>query len=670
MDPLYGYQSVNVEAQTRDPHSLLNWMRRILAVRRQHRAFGRGSLRFLYPKNRRVLAYLREYEGETILCVANVARSPQAVELDLSEMAGRVPVELSNGSLFPPIGQLTYLLTLPPYGFYWFILVKEGDWPPWHTQAPEPLPEYQTVVLRRRDLADALLTSERGLFEREVLPPYLAKRRWFALKHEKLEEVRLAYVAHLPGSGREVYLGEVEARTKSGVTNWQLPLSIVWEGEPTAALPSQLALERVRRDRQVGLLTDAFAVPAYARQMLAALAAGVRLELPAGEIRFQPTPDRRAALQMATEAEVNWLSAEQSNSSLVIGDAVMLKIFRRVSAGQHPEAEMSRYLAGQGFSNAPPLLGEIVRIDTEGKRHSLAVAQGFVRNQGDAWAWLIDRLDGALDAVASPAAAPDAAADHIADCESMAAAIGQRLGEMHEVLARPTDDPDFAPMRATSEDALRWCARGTSQLTAALDAVAAHQWDRSDDRTRAAWLQERGSELVSALGVLAQAGEGTVMCRIHGDFHLGQVLVASGDAYIIDFEGEPARPLAERRAKMSPLRDVAGLLRSFDYLTATITDRSHIGSALTPDDRRNDLIAQFHLGAPRAFMQAYTKARGEAEDVCNERLLYLFLLEKAAYELLYEAANRPTWLSVPLGGLAALAHRILDRATGEARDER
>ena len=159
MDPLYGYQSVNVEAQTRDPHSLLNWMRRILAARRQHRVFGRGSLRFLYPKNRRVLAYLRECEGETILCVANVARSPQAVELDLSEMAGRVPVELSNGSLFPPVGQLTYLLTLPPYGFYWFILVKEGDWPPWHTPAPEPMPEYQTIVLRRRDLAAALPIS-------------------------------------------------------------------------------------------------------------------------------------------------------------------------------------------------------------------------------------------------------------------------------------------------------------------------------------------------------------------------------------------------------------------------------------------------------------------------------------------------------------------------------
>ncbi len=159
MDPLYGYEVINVESQSRDPHSLLNWTRRMLAVRKQHHAFGRGSLRFLYPKNRKILAYLREYEGETLLCVANVSRTPQAVELDLSEYAGRVPIELSGGSVFPPIGQLTYLLTLPPFGFYWFTLAAEGTSPSWHTPAPEPLPEYITLVMRGS--AEALTDSSR-----------------------------------------------------------------------------------------------------------------------------------------------------------------------------------------------------------------------------------------------------------------------------------------------------------------------------------------------------------------------------------------------------------------------------------------------------------------------------------------------------------------------------
>ena len=164
MDPLYGYGAVNVEAQTRDPHSILNWTRRMLAVRRRHPALGRGTLTFLYPKNRKILAYLREYQDETILCVANLAHSPQAVELDLSPFAGRVPVELNAGTLFPPIGELTYLLTLPPYGFYWFVLGKASDWPAWHTPAPEPLPEFVTLVIRD-SLGKAFSTSAESVIE-------------------------------------------------------------------------------------------------------------------------------------------------------------------------------------------------------------------------------------------------------------------------------------------------------------------------------------------------------------------------------------------------------------------------------------------------------------------------------------------------------------------------
>src|ERR1051326_5340263 len=161
--------------------------------------FGRGSLRFLYPKNRKVLAYVREYHGDTILCVANVARSSQAVELDLSEFEGRVPIELNAGSLFPPIGQLTYLLTLPPYGFYWFMLATEANHPDWHVPAPEPLPDYITIVLRG-SLGDALRASAASL-EREALPLYLTKRRWFSAKDQTIESTRMLYLTRLGGAG-------------------------------------------------------------------------------------------------------------------------------------------------------------------------------------------------------------------------------------------------------------------------------------------------------------------------------------------------------------------------------------------------------------------------------------------------------------------------------------
>ena len=216
MDPQYGYEAVNVEAQASDPHSMLNWTRRMLAVRKRHQAFGRGTQRFLYPGNRKVLAFLREYKNnegaeETILCVSNLSRTAQAVELDLSTFNGRVPVDIVGGSVFPPVGQLTYLLTLPPYGFYWFMLAVQAQLPPWHIPAPEPLPEFATLVVRRR-LEDILDPPLRTMIEEEILPAYLPKRRWFASKGAPLERVRITYAVRLRESSDPMLLAEIEAQ--------------------------------------------------------------------------------------------------------------------------------------------------------------------------------------------------------------------------------------------------------------------------------------------------------------------------------------------------------------------------------------------------------------------------------------------------------------------------
>src|SRR5690606_23866399 len=178
MDPLYGFQTINVEAQRRDPHSLLNWTRRMLAARARFQAFGRGTLRLLYPSNRKILAYLREFDGETVLCVANLSRTLQAVELELAEFNGRVPLDFFDGNAFPPIGELPYLLTLPPYGVYIFQVTSEAGLPDWHTPAPEPLPEFRTLVLRG-SLAQSAQGALAQLLQDDVLPAYLPKRRWF-----------------------------------------------------------------------------------------------------------------------------------------------------------------------------------------------------------------------------------------------------------------------------------------------------------------------------------------------------------------------------------------------------------------------------------------------------------------------------------------------------------
>jgi maltose alpha-D-glucosyltransferase/alpha-amylase len=664
MDPLYGYGAVNVEAQGRDPHSLLNWMRRMLAVRGRHPAFGRGKLTLLYPKNRKVLAYLRQYRDDTLLCVANVAHSPQAVELDLSQFAGRVPVELNAGSVFPPIGELTYLLTLPPYGFYWFALATESDQPTWHTPAPEPLPEFATMVIRD-SLAKALATSAVKLIEDEALPQYIAKRRWFGLKDQVIKNARIMNVAKIGDEPHEILLSEIEVKTTGATTRWLLPLGILWEDESSAALPTRLALARVRRGRKTGLLTDAFALPDFAYHVVAALAGGKEVRSGDGIIQFRPTETGRVKLANVPETDVHWLAAEQSNSSLTIGDTTMLKIFRRLSPGQHPETEMNRYLTAQGFIHAPSLVGDVVRVAPDGTPTTLAIALEFVRNEGDAWAWMLDHLNRALDAHSPAAAAENSGGDLFADCDAVIAAIGRRLGEMHAILARETSEAAFAPEVANTSDAANWAKNTEDRIQKAFGAIAQLQtWERDKDRERAQKLLSQRASIAAAVRNLASSAAGTVKTRIHGDFHLGQVLVASGDAFIIDFEGEPAASIAERRAKTSPLRDVAGLLRSIDYAAATMMDRNAVGAVPMDETQRDELISQFRSRGSTAFLSAYWKSAGAQNGPAERALLGLFLIEKAAYEVDYEAANRPTWMGVPIAGLARLAARIAEKETG------
>jgi maltose alpha-D-glucosyltransferase/alpha-amylase len=630
------------------------WMRRVIAVRRQHAVFGRGGYRLLYPKNRKILAYLREDADTTILCVANLSRTPQAVELDLSEFQGRVPIELDGHSLFPPIGQLTYLLTLPPYGFYWFLLSEAEDWPSSHTPAPEPMPEYQTIVMRHA-LPDAIAAA-RPVIERDVLPQYLAKRRWFAMKDQTLRSIRIALLTRVPSD--DAVLLEIETETDTGTARWLLPLGIVWGDESAPPLPTQLALARVRRGAKVGLLTDAFALPTLALAVLAGLAQKDIIVIDQGVIRFEPT-SRIADITVPSDVEMNWIAAEQSNSSVIVGDLAIVKMFRRVTNGPHPEAEMSRHLTEQGFSSTPALLGEVVRVDSDGTRHALVIAQTFVRNQGDAWTWTQDLLLRGLSDITS---GDEAATEH-SEYVHFAALLGQRLGEMHRVLARPSSDPAFAPAAGTAETAATFAERAHAQLEAACCALdAVQQWNDAAAQDYA-FMQGARTALLAAIPDLADRVNGATLTRIHGDLHLGQILVCSGDIAIIDFEGEPAKPVAMRRAKDHPLRDVAGMIRSFDYAAAVVKRRSQSSHAHLSDEQVAAFLDSFVECATDAFQTGYREALASATEqafiATNSELLDLFLIEKAAYEVVYEAANRPTWIDVPLHGLARRARQLL-----------
>ncbi len=678
MDPIYGYQAVNVEAQAADPYSMLNWMRRMLEVRKQHIAFRRGTLTILYPTNRKIFSYLREgvvpgeeHNLETILCVANVSKSAQAVELDLSVYAERVPVEMIGGSAFPPIGQLPYLLTLPPYGFYWFLLATKARMPLWHTPAPEPLPELATLVLRHT-VMELLQASNRIVLEKEVLPAYLPKRRWYAAKQEKLHSARIAFATLLPASQARpnlypTMLVEIEAATASGVNRYLLPLGFIREEDISAALPQQLALARVRRGPHVGLLTDAFVIDSFAFVIVEMLRARTVLPTDDGQIYFIPT-DALDKVTTTSEPAIRRLATEQSNSSLIIEDIMVLKVIRRLSSGIHPEAEMGRYLTAIGYANTPSMLGEVTRIGKDGTHHTMLLLQQYIHNQGDAWQWVLDTLALSIQNTAASEAGATELATEILKPEDnlvqLATMLGRRLGEMHIALATPTDNPDFAPQVATADDARGWANGVIHQLDLAFNILRdKNDWNDPDDARRVAELLQQRDRLQQKVEELAVQGAGTVRIRIHGDFHLGQVLVAQGDVYIIDFEGEPVKSVEQRRQKNSPMRDVAGLLRSYDYAAAFAGNTGPADLSDAAELRKRQLIQDFAPMSQAAFLRAYNEAayagsRLSSKDA-EQALLQLFLLEKAAYEVCYEVANRPDWIAVPVSGLVKIVNDML-----------
>ncbi|MBS7562674.1 maltose alpha-D-glucosyltransferase [Pseudomonas sp. RC4D1] len=677
MDPLYGYQSVNVETQSGDPHSLLNWTRRMLAVRKQSKAFGRGTLKMLSPSNRRILAYTREYTGpdgkqEIILCVANVSRSAQAAELDLSAFAGMVPVEMLGGNAFPPIGQLSFLLTLAPYGFYWFVLAAENQMPSWHVEPAQSLPDFTTLVLKKR-LEELLEAPSRTTLEHSVLPHWLPKRRWFAGKDSAIEQAQIAYGVGFGDPQHPVLLSEIEVTSDGQRQRYQLPFGLLAEEPLGSALPQQLAMARVRRGRQVGLITDAFALDSFVRSVLQALQAQTRLDSAAGQIRFDGT-ERLAELGLTGDSEVRYLSAQQSNSSVVVGGSLVLKLIRRVEGGIHPELEMGAFLTAAGFRHISPLLGSVVRRDEQGEDHLLMIAQGYLSNQGDAWEWTQNNLERAIrDEWAQAMSEQEQHYNALGELEDFAGLLGQRLGEMHLLLAAPDSPPDFAPQVSTLKDTQAWNRQVAAQVERGLQLLQQHQGELSPgDQNRVSRLLQHKTKILGHIQQLARQLVGGLRIRVHGDLHLGQVLVVKGDAYLIDFEGEPARPLAERRGKHSPYKDVSGVLRSFDYAAAMALETPAVEGAHMAEQARQRVVRRYLQEARQAFVQAYRLATASLahewqDPAAADAALALFSLEKAAYELAYEAENRPTWLPVPLHGLVGLL-RELDPFSDLERD--
>jgi len=765
MDPIYGYQVVNVEAQLSDQSSLLHWTRNMIALRKLFKVFGRGKLTFLNPANRKVLAYLRDLDRgdgshETVLCVANLSRFAQPVSLDISSYAGFQPVEMLGYVPFPLIDDTPYALTLAPYSFLWLELQPASAMA---GLQPVTAPAPDTAAIVTTDAEETIVhhlvaNGWRGVVAAEglrlletALQRWLPLQRWFGAKTRKIQQLRVLDWAEFPGGVAAGNIGRPQGHAippalflfeiayDDGATDtYQLPLALTTGptaeqlalNYPSAVVASVLGAAgaailhdaTAREDFRQSLLSlieqngtmalfstadfagDLAASPALRAAQPGVAASPSQLEVPAalseresisrgGRIHAHAS-DSLFQLDSSQRAISRIASAEQSNTSILFGNQVILKLFRRLQPGENPDVEIGRYLTEVAhFPNIAPLLGEITMTPEQGEKTTIAMLQGLVANEGDGWHWFRAQLKGFFASVAElpaphafPApsflderASPTEAVAHAGPSLEAAAQLARRTAEMHLALAAATGDSAFAAQLLSKADLASDARRIGAQIASTLEALKSKLSTLKDLTADDAGLllSRRINLFARANGITTLTAAG-LRFRIHGDYHLGQTLRTSGtvpangadsrnpapgDFVLLDFEGEPARSLAERRMKQSPLKDVAGMIRSFSYAAYSGLDSylTQLGEAARPGDAET-LWAWANLwqnSVSAAFLRAYRESIAANPAILpsteqSQTLLSAYLLEKALYEMLYELNNRPAWLRIPLAGILSL----------------
>ncbi|HEX3140487.1 MAG TPA: putative maltokinase, partial [Rhizobacter sp.] len=591
---------------------------------------------------------------------------------------GRVPVELMGRTPFPPVGELPYLLTIAAHGFYWFRLATDVPVPTWHE--PQVAAEDRPVVVlfdgwnsffrdRVVPWRIGMAVKTRAQFEGETLPGYIADQRWFGFKSETIARARLVentvWEVRDGGAPESWLLQIVELDGLSEPASYFVPLALGWEDrdEERMRALAPAAVARVRQQAEIGVMADAFADESFCRALVAAIGAGLQLPgaagagTAAGSFRFKPTKAfAKIAGRDVAALPVGRPQAQSSNTIVTLGDRLFLKGYRRLRRGINPEFELGSYLTDVAhFAHTAPVAGVLEHVAADGVSTQLALVQAHVSNQGDGWTNTLSYLGRYFELLrgATESLPPDAHAPYLA----LARTLGTRTGELHSALSRPSKDPNFgadplgaADVAAYRSNALAELRNSLAALEAALGTLNPPVLDdaRALLAARAA-LEQRIAQMAAEAAEARDARK----IRIHGDFHLGQVLIARNDFVIVDFEGEPGRSLEERRAKQSPLRDVAGLLRSLSYAR-----ESGLRQAATNAEeaaRFAPLADAWERESRNAFLQGYEEAAASGPLDPARGLLGLFLLEKALYELRYELGNRPDWVGIPLRGLLTLA---------------
>jgi maltose alpha-D-glucosyltransferase / alpha-amylase len=655
IDPEYHYETVNVETQQNNSHSLLWFMKRLLAQRKQWRAFGRGSIEFVHTTNRHVLAFVRQYEDERVLVVANLSRFTQFAEIELAGFKSSVPLELFGKTDFPAITDRPYLISLGPHGFDWFSLESR-------TAVDETLRirtgEPPTIAIESWD--NVFTAAVRSNLNR-LLPYFLKQRKWFHSRDRAIRVAEIQDVIPFPQSGSYVLLVRVEF-TEGDPELYSLPVAVSrGDGDPRYTL----AILRAA-DGSQGTAYSAFQNRAFCDEILLSILRRRRVQGEKGEVVAAHTRQMRSIWgheRPALEAAIP--AAGQDNTTVFFGDRFALKFFRKIEPGINPEREMGAMLTEVGFPNAPTQAGSIHYHGQGSDPALMAVLNSYTIGGIEAWQYTQDQLgiffERAMAQALTSSPTEQQAAEIAASYLHFARLLGIRTAEMHLALASRPEDPAFAPEPYTDfyryglyHGMLGKLARITENLRRALPSLP------EDAKADATAMLARQPEINAFLQFLRDRRVNAVRIRIHGDFHLAQAIYTGKDFVFLDFEGDPARPLSERRIKRSPLQDVCGMLDSFYHASQGVILGETPGVIPKPDNLValtawaklwRGVVGGAYLGAYVATPGIAALLPPQPEDL--NALLRLFLLEWSLRKLSYVLAHDPERVRIP-------CHAILD----------
>jgi len=677
IDPEYHFESINVEAQQRNPQSFLWWMKRLIAQRKRYPVLGRGRVEFLFPENRKVLAFVRETEEERLLVVANLSRFVQCVELDLARYRGTIPVEVFGQTRLPAITEQPYFFTLGPHTFYWLALGRGA------ADAGALVSGEGLATVSVADDWEQVFNGGPAERLEQALARWLPRRRWFGDGVREVIGVRIVEAIRVTVEDEPVYLCLLQVGFTEGEPDtYFVPLGFASGHDAEGRIAAGAAVARVRRrdGPELGVLSDAVERPAFGRWLLENLSSRRRWRGRSGTIVTQAMkPLRDAVREDASEAVVpERLDAAQMHSSIVYADRFVLKMFRRLDDGVSPDLEIGRFLTTRtSFAHAAPVLGAVEYRRADHDPLTVGVASAFVPNVGHAWAYTVDAIDHFFEHVLTsgqeiappaphpggvvtdgPMTPPPVIADAAGAYLDAARLLGRRTAELHLALGSRSDDAGFVPEPFTPMYQRSLYQSLRTKAEKSLTLLSGRVRDLTPDaRDNALVVLGERDRLIARLRAVTERRIGGLRIRCHGDYHLGQVLFTGRDFVILDFEGEPTLSLDQRRMKRSPLVDVASMLRSFDYVArSSLLDGrvrlEDIGTLAPWADAWSYWVRLAFFAAYREVIEPSGFLPRNATDV--RLLLECYQIEKALYEFTWELQHRPAWVSIPLRGILRL----------------